>query len=70
MREGARRRLQQFAMFWQCMKTMGGEHSATRGSPHLRSLHEAIGSAAEGHGLLDNNDAEDMVEFETRKKSN
>jgi hypothetical protein len=71
MGEGARRRLQQFAInFEQRMNTMGGQHSTGGGTgPQRGSLHEASGAAAERRGLLDDDDGEDMIEFETRKKS-
>jgi hypothetical protein len=38
--------------------------------PQRGSLHEASGPAAERRGLLDDDEGEDMIEFETRKKSN
>ena len=71
MGEGARRRLQQFAVnFEQKMNAMGGQNgSAGGGGPQRGSLHEASGAAAERRGLLDDDDGEDMIEFETRKKS-
>lgn len=69
MGEGARRRLQQFAVnFEQKMNTIGGQGAGVSG-PQRGSLQEASGAAAERRGLLDDNDGEDMIEFETRKKS-
>lgn len=71
MGEGARRRLAQFAVnFEQKMNTIGGQNSAGGvAGPQRGSLHEASGAAAERRGLLDDDDGEDMIEFETRKKS-
>ncbi|KAL3911426.1 MAG: hypothetical protein SGARI_001655 [Bacillariaceae sp.] len=74
MGEGARRKLQQFAVnFEQKMSVMGGQNAAAAGGgggPQRGSLHEASGAAAERRGLLDDDDdGEDMIEFETRKKS-
>jgi hypothetical protein len=69
MGEGARRRLQQLAVnFEQKMNNIGGQNAGVPG-PQRGSLHEASGAAAERRGLLDDDDGEDMIEFETRKKS-
>ncbi|KAG7367597.1 CUE domain containing protein [Nitzschia inconspicua] len=75
MGEGARRRLQQFAInFEQKMNNIGsggggaGPNTGVSG-PQRGSLQEASGAAAERRGLLDDDDGEDMIEFETRKKS-
>jgi hypothetical protein len=74
MGEGARRRLQQIAVtFEQKMNNIGGGHNTGRSGvagPQRGSLHEASGPAAERRGLLDDDEGEDMIEFETRKKSN
>jgi hypothetical protein len=73
MGEGARRRLQQIAVnFEQRMNNIGGGQQAGRGGvagPQRGSLQEASGAAAERRGLLDDDEGEDMIEFETRKKS-
>ena len=74
MGEGARRRLQLFAAnFEQKMNTLGTANSPAGGGaggiPQRGSLQEASGAAAERRGLLDDDDGEDMIEFETRKKS-
>jgi hypothetical protein len=71
MGEGARRRLQQFALsFEHRMNTLGGQSSTgTAAGLQRGSLQEASGAAAERRGLLDDDDGEDMIEFETRKKS-
>jgi hypothetical protein len=74
MGEGARRRLQQLALnFEQKVNNIGGGQNAGRGGgiagPQRGALHEASGAAAERRGLLDDDEGEDMIEFETRKKS-
>jgi hypothetical protein len=71
MGEGARRRLQLFAAnFEQKMSNLGNQTTnAVAGVPQRGSLQEASGAAAERRGLLDDDDGEDMIEFETRKKS-
>jgi hypothetical protein len=72
MGEGARRRLQLFAAnFEQRMNNLGNPNATTAGGgiPQRGSLQEASGAAAERRGLLDDDDGEDMIEFETRKKS-
>jgi hypothetical protein len=71
MGEGARRRLHLFAAnFEQKMNTLGNPNSTSPGGiPQRGSLQEASGAAAERRGLLDDDDGEDMIEFETRKKS-
>lgn len=72
MGEGARRRLQQLAVnFEQKMNNIGGQNAGRGGvaGPQRGSLHEASGAAAERRGLLDDDDGDDMIEFETRKKS-
>lgn len=69
MGDGARKRLQQFALnFEQKMNAIGGQGAGVSG-PQRGSLQEASGAAAERRGLLDDDDGEDMIEFETRKKS-
>jgi len=71
MGEGARKRLQLFAANFEQRMNNIGNPNATAGvaGPQRGSLHEATGAAAERRGLLDDDDGEDMIEFETRKKS-
>jgi hypothetical protein len=69
MGEGARRRLQSLAAnFEQKLNNINNPKAGV--SPQRgTSLQEAGGAAAERRGLLDDDDGEDMIEFETRKKS-
>ena len=65
MGDGARRRLQLFAMNFE--NRMKGNQAGTGGS-RGSGLREAQGAAAERRGLLDDDeDYGDMIEFETRK---
>jgi len=69
MGDGARRRLQLFANgFESKMKNMNNPNNVT--TTGRTGLQEASGAAAERRGLLDDDYGnEDMIEFETRKKS-
>lgn len=75
MGDGARRRLQLFANgFESKMKNMNNPNNVVGGAGGGgggTGLQEASGAAAERRGLLDDDDYgnEDMIEFETRKKS-
>lgn len=69
MGEGARRRLQLLAANFE-QKLSNIKQPSNGVSPHSGpALQEAGGAAAERRGLLDDDDGEDMIEFETRKKS-
>ena len=70
MGDGARRRLQLFANGFEArMKNMNNPNNFT--SAGGTRLNDASGAAAERRGLLDDDygSNEDMIEFETRKKS-
>ena len=72
MGSDARKRLQLFAAnFEQRMNSGGGNVGSTASAAAVSSsLQEAHGAAAERRGLLDGDgDDEDMIEFETRKKT-
>lgn len=74
MGDGARRRLQLFANgFESKMNNMNNPNNVvgSAGGGGGTGLQEASGAAAERRGLLDDDDYgnEDMIEFETRKKS-
>jgi hypothetical protein len=66
----ARRRLQLFAANFEQRLNNGSNNNASNAAAVSSSLQEAHGAAAERRGLLDGDgDDEDMIEFETRKKS-
>jgi len=69
MGDGARRRLQLFANGFETkMKNINNPNNVT--TTGRTGLQEASGAAAERRGLLDDDyGSEDMIEFETRKKS-
>jgi len=69
MGDGARRRLQLFANGFETkMKNINNPNNVT--TTGRTGLQEASGAAAERRGLLDDDYGnEDMIEFETRKKS-
>ena len=71
MGSDARKRLQLFAAnFEQRLNNGTSSNSAVGAAAVSSSLQEAHGAAAERRGLLDGDgDDEDMIEFETRKKS-
>ena len=70
MGDGARRRLQLFANGFEARMKNMNNNSNNECATGQSGLQEASGAAAERRGLLDDNFGnEDMIEFETRKKS-
>jgi hypothetical protein len=67
MGEGARRRLQLFASnFEQKLNSLNNPNAA---QGQRGSLQEDTGASAERRGLLDDDEGEDTIEFEMKKKS-
>ena len=70
--DGARRRLQMFAANFEQRLNGSVNHRPAAASTAAVAgggsvLQEDVGAMAERRGLLDNDDDEDMIEFETRK---
>lgn len=63
--EGARRRLQMFAINFE--NRLNGKNPPNAANPQRTGLQENVGAAAERRGLLDD-DEEEEIEFEMREK--